>query len=755
LLPLATHARALVRRSGAFLLYVLLAVASFYPQSVRPRDTVAYTGDSLESVYIVAWNVHQLFRAPVHLFEANVLHPQRRALAFTDHRLLPSIAVAPLVWLTGNPVLAYNVAVAGACLLAAFGARRLARLLGAGAVAAWAAGALYGFHTYQVNEAPRLNIVCHGFIPFALSEVVLYLRRGERRHAWRTAGFLLLQGLSSNYHLLYGSFLVGLVVAGALFARPAVVARRLPRLAAAALAAGLLYVPLAVPYVRNAREHGFERALPTGIDLQHYVSTAPGNLLYGPVGAEVRLQQRGPHFVGFVALGLGLLAVVAWVRRRGETPSAAVGPEPALPPRIWVPAAAALAVLFVALSAGKDLVAFGHHLGPGPYRILHLAVPGFQMVRIPERLGLLAMLFVALLAARGLTLLDGRGLRLPALVLAGLLPLEHVSILPVHQRVPVTRRIPEVYRWLQRTPTGPLAEVPIRGEGLVREETIEMYFAGYHFRPILHGYTAYPPLLSRHLRRLAAQFPSEVALQGLQRVGVGTVVVHHGRPLGGDLARRLRDTGEFEPARFGRLLREAGLDLYDRLPAAVAAGRIHREARFEGPNARLLDSGADEVYRIHDLDRYWPSAPFPGGRPLRDPAWTWRAKVGDPRLAADGRLDTSWRVPRFLLGDEFLEVTFGGPVQVSGLVLPLRRDSAFPTRFRVAGRREDGRWVEVARFDDAHALQLLDRLREDPRRASIGFDLGGRSLWGLSLLVEEAGTSFEGWSLPEMEVRVP
>lgn len=738
---LATRGRALLRRAGPVLLYALLAVASFLPQSVRPRDTVAYVGDSLESVYLVAWNVHQLFRAPANLFDANVLYPHRRALAFTDHRLLPSVAVAPVVWATGNPVLAYNVAVAAVCLLAALGGRRLARVLGTGEVGAWAAGALYAFHTYQVNEAPRLNIIAHGFLPFALAEAVLYLRTGEPRRAWTTAGFMLLQGLSSNYHLLYGSFLLALVVAGALARSPAVIARRLPRLGLAALVAGLLFAPLAVPYLRNAREHGYVREMPAGVDLQHYVSTAPGNLLYGPLGAQVRLQQRGPHFVGFVSLGLALLALGAWARRRGEAG--------------WVPAAGALALLFVLLSAGRDVVAFGHTLGPGPYRVLHNVVPGFQMVRIPERLGLLAMLFVGLLVARALSLLEGRGWRVLACVLAGLVPLEHLSTLLQQQRVPVARRIPEVYRWLQRTPVGPIAEVPIRGEGLVREETVEMYFAGYHFRPILQGYTAYPPLLSWHLRRLAAQFPSEIALQALQRVGVETVVVHQGRPVGGDLARRLRDTGGFDPNDFASLLRRANLDLYGRLPEAVAAGRIHREARFEGPAARLFDSTADEVYRIHPLAEVVPAAPYPGGHPVRDPAWTWRAKLGDPALAADGRLDTSWRVPRFLLGDEFLEVSFGGPLTVAGLVLPLRRDSAFPTRFRVAGRQEDGRWVEVARFDDAHALQLLDRLRTAPRDGAIGFDLGGRRLWGVSLLVEEAGTSFEGWSLPELQVWVP
>ncbi len=92
---------------------------------------------------------------------------------------------------------------------------------------------------------------------------------------------------------------------------------------------------------------------------------------------------------------------------------------------------------------------------------------------------------------------------------------------------------------------------------------------------------------------------------------------------------------------------------------------------------------------------------------------------------------------------------------MTGVTVRLRRDSVFPTRFRVAGR-SGGRWAEIARFDGAHALQLLDRLLADPRSAAIGFDLGGtRTLDGISLLVEDAGTSFEGWSIPEVEVRGP
>jgi hypothetical protein len=738
-------------RKLSIALYVLLAFLSFYPQSLRPRDTVAYVGDSLESVYIVAWNVRQFFRAPLRLLDANVLHPHPHALTFTDHRLLPSLAVAPVVWATQNPVLAYNVAVLLACVFAAYAARRLALALGLSPLAAWAAGALYGFNTYQVNEAPRLNIVSHGFIPLALEQLVRFLRGGERRHAWGLAGLLLLQGLSSNYHLLYAVLLVLVVIAGALLARPALVAPRLIGLVMPGLCASLLFAPLAVPYARAARVQGFERDLPAGIDLSHYLSTPASNLVYGHIGAEVRLQQRGPHFVGFVSLALAGFAALYWARRRGP----ADPPQALLAARVWVPAAVALALLFVALSLGRDVVVFGVSLGPGPYRLLWSFLPGFKLVRIPERLGLLAMLFVALLVARGLDLLRHAGLGWLALPLALLVPLEHVAPPPA-ERVPVAKGLPEVYRWLRENPATAIGEVPTRSEGLVRQETLEMYFSTAHFKPIVHGYTAYPPPLTVLLRRLLAEFPSDLSLQALARVGVDTVVVHRGRPYAPDLLRQVEDTVK-DPTqrqeRFRHLARESILDLYDRLPEAMASGRVELLASFAGPRAQLFESQADEVYKLFPVRRFTP-APFPVGHRAEAHGWRYRAKSGDPSLAFDGNLSTSWRITRPLLGDELLEVVFGQPLRLSGVTLPLRRDSVYPTRFRVAVLTPERRWVEAARFDEAHALQLLERLLSDPRSAAVGFDLGGRECLGLSLLVEAGGTSFDGWSVPEVEVLV-
>jgi hypothetical protein len=706
----------------ALALYSLLFLVSFYPQSLRPTDTVAYVGDSVEAVWAIGWNVQNLANGPLAFFDAKILYPNPDAMTSTDHRILIAVLVAPVIWITENPVLAYNVALALGCLLAAFAARRLATSLGVGPLGAWTAGALYAFHTYQVNEGPRLHIIYHGFLPLALDELLRYVRTGGKRHAFSAFGWILLQGLASSYHLLYGLLLLALVFLAALALEPRLMVRRVPALLAAAAGALALLAPIVLTYVQSARIHGFRHELPAGVNLAHYFYTTPTNLLYGTIGTA-RLQQQGPHFVGFVSLALAILALGAWViaRRRYAEEGAIVSA------RVWVPGAAILALLFVALSLGRDMAVFGWNLGPGPYRWLYHWVPGFQQVRIPERLSLLAMLFVALLVGRAITLVAARGRygKAAAVLLAAIVPLEHVSPLPLTTRVPVGENVPEVYRWLSRQPVTALAEVPIPGEALIRQESLLMYFSLYHGKPIIHGYESFPPLLTAFLRKMALEFPSEAALQAFQRIGVDTVVVHHG------VVRSHR--------------------IVSRLPELLAEGRLDLLARFQGESAHLYGGTMDEVYRLLPSARALP-APYPEGTRMRGPNWRYRTKLGDPMPAADGDPSTSWVVTRTLEGDEFYEITFDEPEAVSGLVVRLDRFSHFPTSFRVAGRRLGGRWVPLARFDDGHKLQLLENLIAKPYPASIGFDLGGRTLTGVRIMLEEGAESFFGWSIPEIEV---
>ncbi|MEO8358841.1 MAG: hypothetical protein ABI672_02330 [Vicinamibacteria bacterium] len=730
------------------LVYAAFAFVFLIPQSLAPSSRIGYVGDSLESVSIVGFLGHQIVSDPKHIFDAGFLHPQPNALTLTDHRLLPSVLVAPVLWVSGNPVLAYNVALLFAYLLAAFGGRSLALTLGLSRVPAAFVGALFAFHTYAINEAPRLNIVSYGLIAVALGALIEWMETGEPKARWRFALLLLLQGLCANYHLLYGVLLSVLVLLVYAVARPREILTRVRGLVVPGLVAVTLFLPILVPYLRTFGSLDLVRSRPRGIDLMHYFSTSPSNWIWGPIGPPARLQQQGPHFVGFMALGLALVGLVLAVRDRRNRG----GSGGSMERRGWgIPCAVLVAVLVV-LSLGDRLVIAGLDLGRGPYGVLYDLVPGFNLVRIPERLGLFVMLGVGLLGAIALDRLVRRGRSSLALVLGLIAVAEHFSPLTVTTDVPRPSELPPVYKWLATQPSSPIAEVPVRGEALIRQETTEMFFATYHHQREPLGYTAYPTLLSKVVRRALLAFPSDASLTVLAKIGVHRAIVHEGRELAPDLRNQVFNFGpQNREARFAEGVAAASLDVIGNSDAAERDGRLIRESQFGPWQAGDFGEKGERVYRF-DQPRLVVAAPRPSGVRVETSRLTLRTKEGDAANAFDDRMDTSYIVERPLRGDEFIEARFDQPVPVTGVEIVLRHESAWPTRFRIATLREDGQWVEVAQWDGAHMVQLVEGLLQNPRVGTIGFVLNGEPVRGISLLPQIGGTSTAGWNLPEFRI---
>jgi len=703
--------------ASAALSYLALSLVFLAPLSLNPLDRVAYVGDSISFIYFPIENVSRLFADPAHLAEAPVAFPHPSAALFEALRLGFGLFMAPASWLTGNPVLAANTATVLVYLANAMAARWMGATLGVSPLGAWFSGALFAFHTYSVNEQPRPHILFHALLPVAVVHLVKLLRGGPHRHAWVIGATLAVQSFFENYVVVFGLVLLTATYALFLLSAPRDTLRRTPALVLPALVCALAALPMLFAYSSMDRIYDYSREAPASMDAAHYWATPATNILYGGMGAAVRRQQMGPHFIGFATAGL-IVAALATARR---------GPERAhslLPARTWVPAAFLLMLLFVLLSLGREVIVSGIDIGPGPFGFLYDRVPVFQVTRIPERYSILAMLFAALLAGRALTVLRISPWARIALVTFGLG--EHAMRFPSDHVLPPFRDYPAVYHWLKDArEVRAIAEVPIHGENLVRFESLDMYFGMLHEKPIISGYLSFEPLLTRILRQVARDAPAAEALEALKRVGVDTLVVHEGRGGGAEtmrLALSARDRGDL------RLL-----------------------AEFP-PQAGTLEPGRDTVFSILRP----PSAPAPlaQGQRLHGPAWRWVASEGLPELAGDGEPGTRWVIDHPLTGGEFLQVNFRGEaVRVQGLVLPLTRKDCLPSDFIVEGRDTTGVWTEVARYLPGHRLQLIESLLKSPGRAELGFDLGGLALTGIRLRAAPGATSFDGWRVSELEVR--
>jgi hypothetical protein len=82
----------------------LMRQVAFHPGSVARIDN----GDGQFSIWNVAWVAHALVVDPLHVFDANIFHPHRWTLAYSEPNLGEGALALPIYWLTHNPYAAHN-----------------------------------------------------------------------------------------------------------------------------------------------------------------------------------------------------------------------------------------------------------------------------------------------------------------------------------------------------------------------------------------------------------------------------------------------------------------------------------------------------------------------------------------------------------------------------------------------------------------------------------------------------------------------
>ena len=117
-------------------LVVTLPLAQ-HPTRTLPSDLV----DTLLTTWIISWDADRLRHGLHAVWNAPFYFPYPRTLAFSENLFGVAFLVAPVYWITGNPVLTYNVAFLFSFALAGLGMYLLVRELTGSRGAAAVAGA--------------------------------------------------------------------------------------------------------------------------------------------------------------------------------------------------------------------------------------------------------------------------------------------------------------------------------------------------------------------------------------------------------------------------------------------------------------------------------------------------------------------------------------------------------------------------------------------------------------------------------------
>ena len=323
--------------------FAAVAVVMTWPLiTVMHRRIGGDVGDSLFNSWVLLWTggqvlraLHGDFSALAQYWNGNIFYPSTLTLAYSEHLTPQMLQILPVLAVTNNIILCYNLLLLGTIVLSGLGMYLLVRELTGHPVAALLAGLAFAFAPFRIDQFVHLEVLSSQWMPFTLYGFRRYFVTGRVRPLLGGAAALLVQGLSCGYYL---AFFTPFAVAYCLYeliARGRLRDWRAWRHLIATGGAVLLIIGvLLAPYarVRQSDDVGVRprrEILHLSADTHAYGTIASDAALWGRwIRAWPYEEEQGfPGFAGlaFAAIAIGGAATEAWSRSRPASSPRAAG----------------------------------------------------------------------------------------------------------------------------------------------------------------------------------------------------------------------------------------------------------------------------------------------------------------------------------------------------------------------------------------------------------------------------------------------
>ena len=710
-----------MKRGELPLAAALFAAATFVltlPLGVRMQQQLpSDLTDTLLTTWILAWDSERIRHGLQGLWDAPIFYPYHGALAFSETLLGIAFFVAPIEWVTGDPVLTYNAAFLFEFIVAGVGMYLLARELTGSRAAAAIAGAYYAFCPFRMAQIPHIQMVATGWMPIALWGLHRYLSTRRPRWLAMFASGWILQTLSNSYVGYFMLLPVIALVAHQLLRHPAGRGRMLAQLAAACALVAVALAPVGAAYYRVRADYRLVRSADeiaaNGADLRSYIVGKNTIGIWRWLPTAVVSDPEKELFPGVIAVVFAAIAVAG--ARKDER----------LKP--WVGLYSLIAVIAVTLSFGPRISVWGAVVTRhGPYDWLLRVLPGMDGMRVPARLAIVAIAALSVLAACGATVVlqriapRWRGVAI-ALVLAAIAAESWAVPLPMQQFTAWGRDEDHaVSMWLRASAPGAALHLPARPSSY--QDVKYQYATLQHGHPIVNGYSGYTPPLLEFLGAPFSplsdfdRFPA--AVRFLRSIGVRFVLVHPG------------DYAETERLAVERTV--GGLR---------NSGQIVREAP-------LLNVIAFELAP-------WIDAPSSdeGASPLDARAFNASAsELGDrvPNMF-DGDADSRWIAnTNGQDGSSWVSIALPSAVDIERVELQIAERSImdYPRGLRIDG--EDAGGTTRTLYEDSPYPELAAALLDNPRYPVLRVRLPPNQT--VRLWVRQTAVTRRAWSIHELRL---
>lgn len=540
------------RQILAAVAYLVLAIASTWPlasalSSHLPLGMEKAATVPMFNVWTVWWNADRAAAGYGGYWDAPMFYPTRNVFAFSEPMPL-SVVAAPIIWITGNRILAYNCLLFIALWLNGWVAFHLLRRLHCHWLVAMAGGAMMEILPLVHSWIGVLQLVPVFGILWAFLALYQFGRKPTVSGSVLLGTALSVTYLMCAYNGLVLMFL--LLVCGGWLAGNRIWQRKMwTALYPGVLVCVVLCLPVVLGQYQAIAENGFNRpeSYLAGLSahLADYCAPPwPQLIRIDPLAAMAECAgfKLCP---GWIKSALMMIGIIWGLGSRWR--------------RNWTLFCLTVLVAAFLLSLGPGLQVAGWK----PYMVLVHYVPGFGQVRNVFRSAVFVQVAVALLAAMGLqagvVYIRRHIRRVPvrraaAGVLAAAGLIAAAEIWPPSQPLYPVPSHALNYGWIDwlstQTPQDSIVvcvPFPFKPDVVSYEqEAVWLYWGTFHHRRMLNGYSSYFPRTFLNLKMPMAEFPRPATLDRLHSLGVDYCVVRRDSIYGQDTLQYYRFDNRLE-----------------------------------------------------------------------------------------------------------------------------------------------------------------------------------------------------------------
>lgn len=477
------------------------------------------TGDGHFSIWNVSWVARTLVADPANLYHANIFHPHRNTLAYSEANIVAGALGVPFYWKTRHPLITHNAVVLIGFVLSMLAAYALVRRLTGSRAAGWAAGVAFAYCPFIFARMAHIQLLMTWGLPLSLLAFHRVVDRpGPLRGIWLGLA-LSVTALACGYYGIFAGLMVGL---GTIYFAVACSLWRSARFwtgigLGASVSVGVV-APFFLPFVAVQQELGFSRTIGDATmysaNWQAWLTSAAWahRWWYGWLQGSSEV-----IFPGLITGALGVTGLVLALRGKVAAPAHGHEPPAATPRQVGG---------FYAL---VGVAAFWASFGPsaGLYTWLFHTVPVFSFLRAPARLALLVLL--AFVVGLGFAVAWARA-RWPraAAGLAVALPIALIlESFTAPLALPLAPPVSPVYRMLATLRPGPVVELPFFYERPdFPRHAYYMFNSTYHWQPLVNGYSDHIPQDFRDMVIPLSSFPTRESFALLEARRARYAVFH-------------------------------------------------------------------------------------------------------------------------------------------------------------------------------------------------------------------------------------